>query len=307
MSRPARLIPFLVAATAITACGATAGSSPHTTTATAPAAAAVDHLAGKPAATIVKDAQSWLRTGHYHFRDSTDLTTVASHVTGVPQQILPALTGSISLTGEGDVDGDKHISAAATVVGVAQTIHLVEDGCLGYASMDGTSWFTGSRPRWLTRMVAPGFDDGLTTLAWHDLGSTTRDGVAVHHLQATLTALGLSGGAPPPGATPPPGFDVQPTPMDLWVRSSDGSLLEMDGDAVTTTDLRALAASGAAPALRNAAGTLHVTMRQTAAFSTLRGTVQAPDASLGSDPVPARVYDGFGGFGVETDSCGAGA
>jgi len=295
VSRLTRLAPFVAAAAALTACGSGGGSSSGGSVA--------DHLSGKPTATLVKDAQSWLRSAHYHFRGDIAQAGTASDLSGVPQEMLSALTGSITLTGEGDVDGSKHISAEAFVVGVPQPIHLVEYGCKGYASLDGHSWFTGSQPRWLTRMVAPGFDDGLTSLAWHDLGPTTRGNVAVHHLQATMTALGMSGAAPPPGATPPPGFDVKPTTMDMWLRSSDGSVLEMHGDIDATADVHALAASGP-PALRNASGTLHQTLHQTATFSTQRGSVHAPAATLGSDPVPDSVYSGFGSFGVETDDCG---
>jgi hypothetical protein len=199
------------------------------------------------------------------------------------------------------VAGDKQVGVVAHVAGVPSAIHLVESGCLGFASTDGTTWFKGEQPRWLARMVAPTMDDGLAASAWHDLGATTRENVAVHHLQATVTALGLSGAAPSPGATPPPGYDVQPTTADLWLRSKDASPLEVDLRVKAAMDLHQLAAG---TRYASATGTATQDLSMQATFSTAGGGVTPPPAaSATTDPVPQQVYAGFGSFGVQSDSC----
>jgi hypothetical protein len=264
-----------------------------------------DVLGGGNAMQEVKAAQTWLRTtGHYHFHETVEQHSTARDLSGVPAEMVQAFTGQISLTADGDVAGDKQLAAIAHVASVPGPIHLVESGCLGFDSTDGTTWFMGEQPRWLARMVAPTMDDGLVASAWHDLGATTRDNVAVHHLQATVTALGMSGAAPSPGATPPPGYDVQPTTADLWLRSTDASPLELDLRVKATMDLHQLAIG---TPYASAMGTATQDLSMQATFSAARGGVTPPRvASATTDPVPRQVYRGFGTFGVQSDGCGRG-
>jgi hypothetical protein len=265
----------------------------------------LDVLSGGDAMKEVKTAQAWLRaSGHYHFHDTVEQRSATQDLSGLPAEMARAFNGQISLTADGDVAGDKQVAAVAHVAGMPNPIQLVESGCLGFDSTDGTTWFKGEQPRWLTRMVAPTMDDGLSAIAWHDLGATTHDNVAVHHLQATVTALGMSGGAPSPGATPPPGYDVQPTTADLWLRSADAAPLELDLRVKATMNLHQLAAGTPYAAAK---GTATQELSMQASFSTARGGVTPPRvASATTDPVPQQVYSGFGTFGVQTDGCQAG-
>jgi hypothetical protein len=280
-------------AAALAACAsATVGSSPATT----------DVLHSGNAMREVKTAQAWLRSaGRYHFHETFAQHSTAHNLSGVPAQLAQAFDGQISFTADGDQTGDKQIGVVATVAGVSSPIHLVESACTGYDSTDGATWYKGDDPRWLTRMMAPTMDDGLAAAAWHDLGATTHDNVAVHHLQATLTALAMSGAAPSPGATPPPGYTVEPTTADLWLRSDNAAPLAFDVEIRSTADLHALAAN---TQYAGATGTVTSTLSAHATFSSAQTTVAAPQAAgAGKDPVPQQIYAGFGGFGVEKDSC----
>lgn len=289
-----------VAALAVTAC-----SGSTTTTTTSPTVNPNDKLAGKSAAQLVKAAQSFLRNDHYHFYENFQQVSSGTNLSGLPAGYAQVANSSITFIAQGDVDGNKHVSAQASVVGIPAPVFLVEVGCSGYSSLNGDSWFQGPDARSLARLVQPNFDDGLTSLAWHDLGATTHGGVDVHHLRGSMTALGWGGAAPSPGATQPPGVTVQPTPVDLWVRSDGGGVEEFDQVVDGVTDLHAAAVS-APVQFRGATGTAKTHLQVAVNFSAQRAPVTAPAPTLKSDPVPGQVYIGFGSIGVERDDCPSG-
>src|SRR5437660_6552724 len=109
----------------------------------------------------------------------------------------------------------------------------------------------------------------------------------------------MSGAAPSPGATPPPGYTVEPTTADLWLRSDNASPLAFDVEIRSTADLHALAAN---TQYAGAKGTVTSNLSAHATFSSTQATVAAPlTTGAGKDPVPQQIYAGFGGFGVEKD------
>jgi hypothetical protein len=278
-------------AAALAGCGATAtsgGSLPP------------DSLAGKPAATLISMAQTYAQNAHYDFTGTASQTSTASGLAGIPAAYAAQVNSHGAWTYQGTVAGDKHISATADFSGVG-VVHAIEIGCTGFASMDGTSWASGENERFLARFLAPSIDDSSKSgMKWTDLGATTVNGVAMHHLQATVTALSLSGGAPPAGATPPPGVSVAPTTEDIWLRSADGAVARMSGNIDLTENLTALRT----PQHPDAAGTVHSIVANDATFTPSHTGVIPPTPTLTSDPVPAAVSAAFGPFGVQRDSCG---
>lgn len=258
-----------------------------------------DILTGKEPKAIVVSAQSWLRTGHYAFDESLAQESTGTGLSGLPDDATALANSRIQLTAKGVAAGDQHVSLDATVTGDNSSVHLIELGCDGFSSTDGTHWSSGSQQRWLTRMIAPSLEDALTTLSWRDLGVETRDSETAHHLQADLTALGLSGAPPRPDATPPPGVTVANSPIDLWVGSSTGWVVELDSTADAVVDV---AAAGIATH-HTGTGTVHQHLHQQVTFAASSATVSAPASTLPHDPLPVQIYLGFGWFGIQRDTC----
>jgi hypothetical protein len=178
-------------------------------------------------------------------------------------------------------------------------VRAIEVGCSGYASTDGANWGAGETDRTLARLLAPSIDDSMVVgTTWRDMGTATVGGTAVRHLEADVTAQSLAGAAPSADATPHPGVSVAPTTIDVWMRVTDGSVSRISEHLDMTADLRMFRT----PAYPDELGTVHSVLTGDVTMSPSRTSVQAPSATLSTDPA-AAISLAFGPFGVQTDNC----
>lgn len=257
-----------------------------------------DVLAGQPPRSLAQLAQTYLRTGHYTFA-SVGAQASSSALRGVPAELAPLLNGSGRWTASGVVAGTRLISVRANIIGAGE-LHAVEVGCDGYASVNGSLWAQGETERSLARVLSPAIDDaGISGATWHDLGSSVVDGVLMRHLHAELTPLALTGATASPDATPPPGVAMQASTMDLWIRSSDGSVAEQS----VHIDLSADYSKNSMARQAGVTGALRSVLTVDQKLQPSRVSVQAPLATLASDPVPQLVRIALGPLGAAPDAC----
>jgi hypothetical protein len=292
MSLRLRVVAPLGILSALAACGsADTGSSTSTAT---------DVLAGRSPRDIVIGAQKAEREGHYRFESAAAATSTTTGIRGMPSSFIDAANAKFAYTSTGVVAGDKHVSVTARFEG-HDPVNLVEMGCTGFASLDGGhSWSESPDARWLTRMVSPSLGDAMSSLDWRDLGPTALDGAAVHHLQATLTWVALRATAPSPGATPDPGVDVRPSPVDLWVRSDTGLTAKFTMTLDVSVDLGLSPQKNKNP---DAAGIIRQHLTDSDVLTPASDAVSAPAASAGAPPIPPAILTTFGLFGIQKDSC----
>jgi hypothetical protein len=273
------------------ACGQPSAGAPASTT---------DVLAGRSPADIIAAAQGLMRTANYHFASSVQQSSKSGPLKGMPAGFVAAANAGMSATVDGVVAGLNQVQATAHFDSVPGDVHLVESGCNGYISLDGSTWSTSSDARWVTRMVQPTFDDAMRSLPWRDLGATTLDGTPVHHLQATLNWIALRAAQPSPNATPDPGVEVTPAPVDVWVRSADGLPAKVTETLDTSLNLALAAPKDIAPSV---SGIVRQHLVVASTYTPSQYTVTTPALTPGAPPVPAAIIRGFGLFGVQKDAC----
>ena len=220
-----------VASLAVTGCG---GSS--------------NVLQGKSPKQMVQLASASITSGAFHVVLHTSVRADTSQIQGASADQLGQVAGmfkGITVDGSGDVRDETQAKLQMTVKPLLdKQVQVILFEGHTYMSQDGgKTWADLGAFDFSGLQVSP--SDAVAQLkelsSVQDLGTTTRDGVSVQHLHASVPPdyvkqqLGKAGGGLPPGLSD--AMQVKDGTVDAWVRQSDGKLDAMETHMSVSIDM----------------------------------------------------------------------
>jgi hypothetical protein len=206
-------------------------------------------LQGKSPQQMVQLASTSISSGAFHVVLNATMKVDTSQIQGLPPGTLDQMASAlrdITMTGSGDVQDETHAKLQMTMKPLLdkQVQMILFDGSTYMSQDGGKTWADLGSFDFNGLQVSP--SDAAAQLKQlsnvQDLGSTTRDGVAVQHLHADVPSdyvkqqLGKLGGGGGQlgqllqqlGPALTNAIQIKDGTVDAWVRQSDGKLDAMD-------------------------------------------------------------------------------